>query len=202
MLGHGCESRGLTQQGIMQNKIAAWLRRNMPKREELEANRFVAPFARRQELWRFTRRSVPRGVAIGLLVGIFALIPGIQIVGAALLCVPCRGNIPIAAAMTFLSNPLTTPLILIAAAYVGSRMGFPADISTVTSMIQQGAGLEDWTAWLFSAAAPALLIGLFVISTVAAATGYLISSFVWRWWIGHKRRTRPGRMPDAPEGAE
>jgi len=162
----------------------------MPKREELEANRFVAPFARRQELWRFTRRSVPRGVAVGLLVGIFALIPGVQIVGAALMCVPCRGNIPIAAAMTFLSNPLTTPLILIASAYIGNKLGFHADISTLMSMVEHSAGLREWTRWLLSDAAPALLIGLFVISVVSAAVGYLVSAFFWRWWIGHKRRTR------------
>jgi len=176
--------------GIMQNKFASWLHRAMPKREELEANRFVAPFARRQELWRFTRRSVPRGVAVGLLIGIFALIPGVQIVGAALMCVPCRGNIPIAAAMTFLSNPLTTPLILIASAYIGNKLGFHADISTLMSMVEHSAGLREWMRWLLSDAAPALLIGLFVISVVSAAVGYLISSIVWRWWVGHKRKTR------------
>lgn len=186
----------------MQNKFAAWLHRTLPKREELEANRFVAPFARRQELWRFTRRSVPRGVAVGLLIGIFALIPGIQIVGAALMCVPCRGNIPIAAAMTFLSNPLTTPLILIASAFIGNKLGFHADLTTLMAMVDHGAGLKEWARWALSDAAPALLIGLFIISTVAAAVGYLISSFVWRWWIGHKRRTRherPGLALDAVE---
>ena len=51
------------------HRIAHWANRNMPKREELEHNRWVGPFARRPELWRFTRRSVPRGVAVGLLVG-------------------------------------------------------------------------------------------------------------------------------------
>ena len=35
--------------------------------------------------------------------------PGVQIIGAALLALPVRANIPIAAAMTFLTNPLTTP---------------------------------------------------------------------------------------------
>lgn len=185
-----------------QNKFATWLHRAMPKREELEANRFVAPFARRHELWRFTRRSVPRGVAIGLLVGIFALIPGVQIVGTALMCVPCRGNIPIAAAMTFLSNPLTTPLILIASAYVGNSLGFHADVSTLMALVDHGAGVKQWAYWLLSDAAPALLIGLFVISTVTAAIGYLVSSFVWRWWIGHKRRTRFDRPTPAADVAE
>ena len=192
----------MTANGIMQNKFAAWLHRIMPKREELEANRFVAPFARRQELWRFTRRSVPRGVAVGLLIGIFALIPGIQIVGAALMCVPCRGNIPIAAAMTFLSNPLTTPLILIASAYIGNQLGFHADISTLMAMIDHGAGLGEWTRWALSDAAPALLIGLAIISTVAAAIGYVVSAVVWRWWIGHKRRTRFERVEVIPVAAE
>jgi uncharacterized protein (DUF2062 family) len=186
----------------MQNKIATWLHRTMPKREELEANRFVAPFARRHELWRFTRRSVPRGVAIGLLVGIFALIPGVQIVGAALLCVPCRGNIPMAAAMTFLSNPATTPLILAASIYVGNTLGYHADVSTFHSLYEHGAGLKQWGAWLLSDAAPALLVGLFIISTVVAAIGYLVSAFVWRWWIAHKRRTRLARPAGTPESAE
>jgi uncharacterized protein (DUF2062 family) len=172
------------------SRFSGFLHRNMPKREELENNRFVAPFARRQELWRFTRRSVPRGVAIGLLVGIFALIPGIQIVGAALMCVPFRGNIPIAAAMTFLSNPLTTPLILIASAYIGNRLGFHADVSTLMAMVDDGASLSEWAYWMLSDAAPALIIGLFIISVVSAAVGYLISSFGWRWWVAHKRRTK------------
>ena len=63
----------------MLSRLSSWLHRQMPTHEQLEANRFTAPLARRQELFRFTRRSVPRGVAVGLLVGIFALIPGIQI---------------------------------------------------------------------------------------------------------------------------
>ncbi|HEY0960483.1 MAG TPA: DUF2062 domain-containing protein [Novosphingobium sp.] len=179
---------------MTQSKFATWLHRTMPKREELESNRFVAPFARRQELWRFTRRSVPRGVAVGLLVGIFALIPGIQIIGAALMCVPCRGNIPIAAAMTFLSNPATTPLILAASIFIGNKLGFHADLSTFYGLYERGAGLREWAYWLLSDAAPALLIGLFIISVGAAAIGYLIASFGWRWWIGHKRRSQQASL--------
>lgn len=172
------------------SKFAIWLHRAMPKREELEANRFVAPFARRQELWRFTRRSVPRGVAVGLLVGIFALIPGIQIIGAALMCVPCRGNIPIAAAMTFLSNPATTPFIIAASIYIGNKLGFHADLSTFYGLYESGAGLRQWAYWLLSDAAPALLIGLLIISVVAAAIGYLVAALGWRWWIGRKHIAR------------
>lgn len=171
------------------SRVSEWSNRNLPKREQLEGNKYVAPLARRAELWRFTRRSVPRGVAVGLFVGIFALIPGIQIVGAALMCVPFRGNIPIAAAMTFLSNPATTPFILAASLWVGNRMGFHADMATFYSLYESGASLRRWSAWLLSDAAPALVIGLLIISSIAAAIGYVVSSFVWSRWVRHKRRT-------------
>jgi uncharacterized protein (DUF2062 family) len=177
------------------SRIVGWANRNMPKREDLEHNRFIGPFARRPELWRFTRRSVPRGVAVGLLVGIFALIPGIQIIGAALMCVPCRGNIPLAALMTFISIPPTTlGVFLPGAIWVGNRFGFHADISTVTDLYNKGAGLGEWASWLLSDAAPALVVGLFIISTVTAAVGYLVSSFTWNWWVRHKRRVKLERL--------
>ena len=172
------------------NRFSRWLRKQMPSHEELERNRLLRPFLRRSELFRLTRRSVPRGVAIGLLVGIFALIPGIQIVGAALLCVPCRGNIPLAAAMTFLSNPATTPFILAASLYVGSGLGFHADIATFYALYNEGASLGEWASWALSDAAPALVLGLFVISVVSAAVGYLLTSFIWRELVARKRKQR------------
>jgi uncharacterized protein (DUF2062 family) len=175
-------------------RIAKWAHRAMPKREELEHTRFVGPLARRQELWRFTRRSVPRGVAVGLLVGIFALIPGIQIVGAALMCVPCRGNIPLAALMTFLSNPATTPLILLASIRVGNALGYHADLTTFQGLYERSAAWNEWLAWLLSDAAPAMLLGLFVISTIAASVGYLVSSWSWNWWVRHKRKVALERL--------
>lgn len=175
---------------ISKSWLADTIRRNMPTREALEGNRFTHHLAVRHELWRFTRRSVPRGVAVGLLVGIFALIPGIQIVGAALLCVPARGNIPIAAAMTFLSNPATTPLILIASAAIGGFLGFQVDVGTVSAMIQRGATLSEWTGWFLSDAAPALLVGLAVLSVVAAALGYVLAGLLWRPIVARRRRQR------------
>lgn len=167
----------------------------MPSHAELERNRFVRPFLHRQELFRLTRRSVPRGVAIGLLVGIFALIPGIQIVGAALMCVPCRGNIPLAAAMTFLSNPATTPFILAASLFVGSGLGFRADMAAFHALYNRGAGLGDWFSWAVSDAAPALVLGLFVISVIAASIGYLLTAFVWRELVARKRKRRLASYP-------
>lgn len=175
------------------SRLSRWLHSQMPTHEQLEANRFTAPFARRQELFRFTRRSVPRGVAVGLLVGIFALIPGVQIAGAALACVPLRANIPLAAAMTFLSNPATTPVILACSIWIGNRLGYHADLSTFYALYERGAGMGDWAHWLLSSAAPALLVGLIAISTVAAAIGYVLAVWFWRFWIGRKHHARRER---------
>jgi uncharacterized protein (DUF2062 family) len=166
----------------------------MPTRESLEQNRFIRPVAHRvlaPELWRFTRRSVPRGVALGLLVGIFLLIPGLQIAGAALLALPFRANVPIAAAMTFLSNPATTPFILAASYFIGTRMlGGTGDMTQLMAMIERHASISEWAHWLSSEAAPALLFGLSVVSVVSAAVGYLLASWMWRGRLARKWRHR------------
>ncbi|AIT78515.1 DUF2062 domain-containing protein [Novosphingobium pentaromativorans] len=172
-------------------RLSAWLHRQMPTHEQLEANRLTAPISRRRELFRFTRRSVPRGVAVGMFVGIFALIPGVQIVGAALMCVPVRGNIPLAAAVTFISNPFTTILIILPLAVaIGNSFGFHADVETVNAMVRSGAGVHQWWSWLLSDTAPAIVIGLFVQSVVASVVSYFVTVWFWRFWIGRKHRAR------------
>jgi len=175
------------------SRIAHWFHSQIPTHESLAANRLTAPLARRQELFRFTRRSVPRGVALGIFVGIFAMIPGVQIIGAALMCVPFRGNIPLAVAMTFLSIPPTTPFILIGSIWIGNHLGYHADISTFWRLYKEHASLRDWLYWLLSDAAPSLVIGLFIISIVAAVIGYFVSMWFWRAWIGRKHRARQMR---------
>lgn len=168
----------------------------MPTREGMAKSPWIKPFGQRvlhSEFWRFTRRSVPRGVAIGLLVGIFVMIPGLQIVGSALMCIPFRGNIPVAALMTFLTNPFTTPFVLLAALEVGSKLGFRTDIASFYALRDRGAGLRAWMSWLFSEAAPGLVSGLFVIALLAALVGYLASILVWRWWTARKWRRRGAR---------
>lgn len=172
----------------------------MPRREDLAESRWLKPLGSRvmhSELWRFTRRSVPRGVGAGLLVGIFLLIPGLQIVGAALLCVPIRGNIPIAALMTFLSNPATTPFILLASLEVGSVLGFRTDVASFNALRDSGASIGEWFGWLFSDAAPALVSGLFIIAAAAGLLGYLFTVLFWRWWQGKKWRRRVRRRGGA-----
>ena len=187
----------------MDNRFSRWWHANAPTRESLEKSRVLAPVAHRvlePSLWRFTRRSVPRGVALGLFVGIFLLIPGVQIAGAAIFALPFRANIPVAAAMTFLSNPATTPLILAGSIWIGNALGYHADLSTFYALYERGAGAADWAYWLLSDAAPALLVGLFVMSTLAASLGYVLAIWFWRFWIGRKHQARRARAPGRVAG--
>ena len=85
----------------------------MPTREEMAENRFLKPIAHRflsPELWRFTRRSVPRGVALGLFAAF--IVPIGQIFLAAFMALPARANVPLAALVTFVTNPFTLPFWL------------------------------------------------------------------------------------------
>jgi uncharacterized protein len=179
------------------NRLGAWIHRQAPTRDSFERSRFLRPFAKRvfhPALWRFTRRSVPRGVALGLLVGIFLLIPGVQIAGVALLALPVRANIPIGAAMTFLSMPATTPFILIASVYVGeSVLKLSGGSGRLYQLIETSAPLSQWIDFVRTEAPMALvqgIAGLAIISVVAAAVGYVLSAWFWRWWISSKWRRR------------
>jgi len=177
-------------------KFASWTHRNMPTREQMARSRWVRPFASRvlrSELWRFTRRSVPRGVALGMLVGI--IVPFGQILFAALLCLTVRANVPVASFTTLVTNPVTTPLIWVFSYKVGSWL-LQVDAMTVIAPVNaaiQHSQFDDMLQWL-TGATLVTAFGIVVVGVVAAAISYLATSFGWRWWIAHKRRVRIERM--------
>jgi len=171
-------------------RFTAWAHRTMPTRDQMERSRFIRPFAHRvlaSELWRFTRRSVPRGVALGMVVGI--LLPIAQIVIAALLSLTVRANVPVAALTTFVTNPFTTPLIWALSYKVGEWLlhidgmihGSPVD------RLLQVTDFWQFIEWLTDEGR-VLAFGLVVVSIVAAAVSYVIAGFAWGAWIRAKRR--------------
>lgn len=161
----------------------------MPTREEMAQNKYLAPIAHRflsPELWRFTRRSVPRGVALGLFAGF--IVPLGQIFLAAFLALPTRANVPLAALMTFVTNPFTLPFWL----YMANRTG--SFVLNVDAAVGVGAASKLATdTGLFAdmfALAGVTAFGFVVMAVVSAATGYVISGFIWRQIIGRRRRRR------------
>lgn len=177
------------------SRFQQWVSRNLPRREDMEKSRWIRPFAHRvlrPELWRFTRRSVPRGVALGTLVGI--IIPFAQILFAAILALPVRANVPVAALTTFITNPFTTPFVWVAAYEVGSFIlridaltyGRPIDTAVRTTDV---GSMMQWV----TGAATITAFGLVVLGVVLAAVGYIATALGWRWFIGDKWRRRQRR---------
>jgi uncharacterized protein (DUF2062 family) len=174
-------------------RIIDWLGRNMPTREQMEHNRFIPKSVLRAELWRFTRRSVPRGIALGIIVGV--LLPFAQIIFAAILSLPVRANVPLAALTTFITNPFTTPLIW-ALSYQVGRGILQVNAATVPEgPIDALSHVHDvWSLlhWI-SDEGKILIFGLFVVTTISASVGYLLASFAWKFIILRKRRLRTAR---------
>lgn len=172
--------------------VVAWLKAKVPDRDQLERNRFIRPFAHRvlrSDLWRFNRRSVPRGVALGLFMAI--LIPFAHSFVAALTAVFVRANVPVAIVTTFTSNPITWVIIYPAAYEIGrfllhidAMTGIQPISGTMQTtqtdhLLQQltGAGLDT-------------ALGLFVLASVLATLGYFIAGLVWRGLVMRKRLAR------------
>lgn len=173
-------------------KISTWVHANMPTREQMARSRWIAPFAHRVlagELWRFNRRSVPRGVALGMLVGIVA--PFAQIVLAALFSLPARANVPVAALTTFVTNPFTTPFIWAFSYKVGDWL-LRVDAQLVASPIDRLLHVTntwEFIQWL-TAEGKVLALGLLVVALSAAAVSWAVSGLAWNAWVRTKRRRR------------
>lgn len=176
----------------------------MPSREEMAQNKYLAPIAHRflsPELWRFTRRSVPRGVALGLFAGF--IIPLGQVFLAAFLALPARANVPLAAATTFVTNPFTLPFWLYVANRTGSlvlNVDFPVGANAANELASNtGMLAELWEV------AGVTAFGFIVLAVVTAALGYLVSGFVWRLVIARRRKRRlanaRARRIDRPEAS-
>ncbi len=169
--------------------LADWLRRKMPKRDEMARNKYLAPIAHRflsPELWRFTRRSVPRGVALGLFCAF--IIPLGQIFLAAFMALPARANVPLSAAVTFVTNPFTFPFWAVVANRLGATVLNIKEAVGVTG--GESLASDRGALAVFFEMAGVTAFGFVVLAVVSAAVGYLLASFAWRLIVGRKRRRR------------
>lgn len=170
-------------------RFHAWVDRNKPTRESFESNRWLKPIAHRilhSSLWRMTRRSVPRGVALGMFTGI--LIPMGQIPASAVLALPLRANVPAAALTTFFTNPFTTPFLFILYYKVG---GWTLHFSG-TSPAEATTAVADagWLQWLAADVGLPTLVGMAICAVIGGVLGYVVGALAWRLWVLRKWRRR------------
>ena len=168
-----------------------WLKRHIPTRETVHRYRLLRPFASHlthASLWRMTRRSVPRGVALGLFVGV--IIPIMHTAIAALMAIPLRANVAIAAACTLVINPLTIPPLYYAAYRIGSwELHHDANLVSPAAAERFSSELGRMLFWLHQASG-SIAVGILTIAAVTGLLGYLGSALVWRFWSHSRWRQR------------
>ena len=175
------------------------LERFLPTREAITQScmlRWLGPRLHDPLLWHVNRRSVARGVAMGVFFGL--MIPIAQIPAAAIASLLLRGNLLIAAASTLVSNPLTYgPLYYFAyrlgAGVIGARTPANLTAEAVEQPMRMIDSLAQAWAWITGIGQP-LLLGMLIMAVTGAFIAYWGTQLVWRMRVTAKwRRLRRER---------
>ncbi|NVO04797.1 MAG: DUF2062 domain-containing protein [Rhodoferax sp.] len=167
------------------------LHKLLPTRDTLGAHPWLQPIASRvldPRLWRFQEEAVARGVAIGAFWAF--VIPIAQMPVAVAHCSWWRANIPAAATMTLLTNPLTIGFWL----WLAYQLGALVLGDAAAALPDAGGGAA---AWLAAMGWPTVL-GMGLLAVSSASLGYAGVKLVSRLrvglrrWLRKLRRQRPG----------
>lgn len=171
-----------------------FFRKYLPDADAVRSHRLVAPFRawlHHPNLWHLNRHSVPGAVAIGLFCG---LIPGpLQMLGALLLAIPLKKNLPVALLLTLYTNPLTiVPLYLLAYGYGKLLLGAERAPPFEAFAWDWGnffGSLQAFGEWILTLGKP-LAVGLPALAITLAAIGYFTVELAWRAYVVAAWRTR------------
>ena len=173
-----------------------YFRKFLPDHESVRRNKHIAKLGRflhHPNLWHLNRHSVSCGVAVGMFCG---LIPGpFQMLGAALLAIPLRVNLPVALLTTLYTNPFTIVPLYLVAYWLGSLVS--GDGGTMADPPDFSWGhLGDWmhalADWSLALGKP-LAIGLVTLAASLAVLGWLAVQIAWRAWVIVQWRRRKRR---------
>lgn len=173
-----------------------FFKHHLPSAESVKQNRWLRPFGtllHHPNLWHLHRRAVAGGVAIGLFCG---LIPGpLQMLGAALLAVVFRANLPVALLATLYTNPFTIVPLYLLAYQLGAWVTGWQNPATVHIHIPEFTW-SDWPRelmhWLLSLGHP-FAIGLPLLAFSLAVSGYIAVRVLWRIAVVMRWRARMRR---------
>ena len=164
-----------------------FLRRYLPSHEAIKKNRWAGYFGAyltHPNLWHLNRRSVAGGVAVGLFAG---LVPGpVQLMGAVLLSLLFRVNLPVAAVATLYTNPFTIVPLYALAYKLGTLVAGNHGRFAPDDLVWPELTWENWhTAmldWLVSLGKP-LAVGLPLLAICLAIIGYLMVRVLWHVFV-------------------
>lgn len=161
-----------------------WLKKFIPTEASLKKKneiKVLKPFLHTPGLWHFDEQCVARGMAAGLA---GCVIPGFQMIYAALLAILFRGNLYVALVATLVTNPLTIIPIMFGICVIGSTVigngtsscvvhKFNWDVSSFHAFWMN---VMDWLMQF----GKAFLIGVPIASVCLAVVGYFGTILVWR----------------------
>lgn len=174
-----------------------YFKKFLPSHESVRENRYVAAFGtllHHHNLWHWNRRSVAGGVAVGMFTG---LIPGsnpVQFLSAAVFSIIFKVNLPVAVFVTLYTNPFTIVPLYFVAYKLGSLVtGQGARDVQHAELNLSDKGINEWIPalvdWLASMGKP-LAVGLVLLATLLAVTGYFAVRWAWRLHVVHEWRKR------------
>lgn len=146
-------------------------------------------------LWHLNRRSAAGGVAVGLFCG---LIPGpLQMLGAAIVCVVLRVNLPLALVTTLYTNPFTiVPLYLLAYQIgiftLGARGVAKPPLLPEWDWTSVPASMDAMSRWMMGLGAP-LALGLVMLAGILSLLGYLAVRGIWSLYLRRAWQARRQR---------
>lgn len=164
-----------------------YFKKLLPSHESIQQHRWVQPFGvwlQHHNLWHLHRRSVSGGVAVGMFCG---LIPGpLQMIGAVLMAVLFRVNLPVAMFTTLYTNPFTIVPLYWLAYQLGAWVSGHGHSLSDRYFVVPEMGWDNWFTviidWMVSLGKP-FAIGLPLLAVILALLGYVSVRLGWRLWV-------------------
>lgn len=161
------------------------LKKYLPDPKKIRENKCLQIFGtllHSPELWHFSRHSVAKAFAIGLFCA-WVPIP-FQMVLAAGLAILFSGNLPMSAALVWVTNPFTMPPMFYLAYKAGAIvMGIgevPFEMELTLDWLINGT-LLIWKPFL---------LGCFIMGLASAILGYFGIQIFWHWHVMRRWKQR------------
>lgn len=162
-----------------------FLNRWLPEPEKIRSWAGMGLFGRlldKRDLWQLNRRSTARAAAIGIFCSMLPV--PFQTVVAVAVSIHAGCNVPVAAAMCWITNPLTIAPIFFGAYKFGAwTLGVPT----------REVGFEisvDWILTTFADVWAPLVLGCVVIGAAGAVLGFYGTHLLWRAAVVREWRSR------------
>ncbi|MDQ7003761.1 MAG: DUF2062 domain-containing protein [Ghiorsea sp.] len=161
------------------------LKKYMPDPQTIKHNKCLKVFGsllHHAALWHFNRHTIAKAFAIGLFCA-WVPIP-FQMVLAAGLAILFNGNLPMSAALVWITNPFTMPPMFYLAYKVGAMvMGLgesPFEMELTLDWLIHGT-LLIWKPFL---------LGCFIMAMTSSLLGYFGIQIFWRWAVMRRWKQR------------